>query len=202
MSAEEKRDWKSLRGWGRDVSTNVAGGLLTTAIIALLGLAVSFVAPLRSWVFGFVFLYGWALVLLIGASGFVGFFLARRLGSPRVEVPAPFAVSAVPREHPPFQPDQLGERVIDVLRYADGRWVSLGQLIKFLEVHSRQELILSVRSLSKEGWAEEHDDNYIRNEDAQAFRLGPPGVAFAKAKGFQTQTEFERSQQQDGGTDS
>lgn len=193
MSSDEGRDWKSFQGWGRDVSTNVVGGLLTAAIVAVCGLAVSFLAPVRSWIFGFVFLYGWSLVLLVVGSALIGFFLGRRLIAKRVEVPSPFAVSAVPRDRPSFQPDELGERVIDVLRYADGRWVSLAQLIKFLEVHSRQDLILSVRSLSTEGWAEEHEDNYIRKEDAQSFRLGPPGVAFAKAKGFQTQTEFERS---------
>lgn len=198
MSSDENRDRRSLQGWGRDVSTNVVGGLLTAAIIAVCGLAVSFVEPVRTWVFGFVFLYGWSLVLLIVGGALVGFFLGRGLIARKVKVPSPFSVSAVSRESPPFQPDELGERVIDVLRYADGRWVSLGQLIKFLEVHSRQDLILSIRSLSEEGWAEEHGDNYIRKEDMQSFRLGAPGIAFAKAKGFQTQTEFERSRKGTG----
>lgn len=194
MSSGNGRDWGKFRQWSWDVSTNTVGGLLSLAVVALAGLVVSFVHPVRSWLLGFVYLYGWSLIILVLGGVFCGYLIARLSLKRRKEALPLFASAAVPHGLVSFQPDELETRIIDVLRYADGRWVAVGQLIEFLEVSSRQELILAVRHLVIEGWIEGHEDNALRNESSQSFRLGAAGVAFAKANGFETQTEFERKQ--------
>lgn len=182
--------------WGWDVSTNAAGTLLASAIAAVILAAVSFIQPLNQWLFGLVYLWGWALVGLVVVGAICGFSVARyRYRKVMADTASsPFSSAAVPRNAAPFHPNDLESRVLRLLRIADGKWASFGLMARQLAVSSQQDLRQALRRLEAESWIEGHRDNYISKEDAQSFRLADAGITYARANGFQTLTEIEREE--------
>jgi len=180
------------RKFGWDVSTNTVSNLIAAGVLAVAVAAVSLLRPVQAWLSGKVYLYGWGVVLVVVTVMATGYLLGRRRSkAPREE--GAFSVGAYPREPIVFQPDRLQTSLIELMRYADGRWTDRDQVARLLTVSSRQDLDLALSQLEVEGWIEGHDDNYLMKEGNHMFRLAGLGIGFAKGKGYPTQTEFERA---------
>lgn len=183
------------RRWGWEVSTNTVAGVLSAAVIAAFLALGAFVQPLRHWLFSQVPLLGWGLVVIVLVAVFVGAlisFMFCRKCSDTAPARGVFSSAAVSREPEPFEVGDLEERVLRLLRIADGKWADFSFMTKNLAVSSQQDLQQALSRLSGEGWIQEHEDNYVMKEQACRYRLADEGISYARKRGFKTAIEIER----------
>jgi len=192
----ETHDWRRiLRRWWLDVSANAIGGILAALILALFAAAIAASHPLRAWLSGRVFLWGWALVVAIGAAGLTGYCIAwwryRRAQEDLSD--SPFSSGASIGDLAPFEPSDLERRAIRLLRIADGKWVNFETIAENLAVGSQQDLHQALKRLAGIQWIEGHKENFLKHERAYSFRLADAGITFAREHGYETLTEIERN---------
>lgn len=106
------------------------------------------------------------------------------------------STSIAPQASPHYEPDELAVRVVRLLRIADGKWTTMDQMVRFLEVGSRQDLQVTVKKMKSLGWIEAYRDNSSFVEGSQQYRLGGPGIEFARKNGFKTLIEMEREKEE------
>jgi len=90
-----------------------------------------------------------------------------------------------------FSPSSVQTRIIRVLRQLDGQFLSIGDLARFAGSTSHQDLVDDIHGLHDKGWLEAERDNDLKREHARAYRLKGPGLAFARASGFQTAQQIQ-----------
>jgi hypothetical protein len=108
-----------------------------------------------------------------------------------------------PTAPPPaaFLPSAVQTRIIRVLRQLDGQFLSIGDLARFAGSTSHQDLVDDIHGLHDKGWLEAERHNDLKREHGRAYRLKGPGLAFARASGFQTAHQMQLAGHPDGKAD-
>lgn len=117
--------------------------------------------------------------------------------SSKVDAPATAPAAMARAEPTQYEPDELAVRVIRLLRIADGRWTTVEQMARFLEVNSQQDLQHALKKMRSLKWVEAHRANAGRDDSARSYRLDGPGIEFARKQGFPTLTEIEQEKKQE-----
>ena len=181
------------KGWLKDVSGQVAAGLIVLVVTAAVAAAWG---PTRTWLVGTVWTWGWVIPTSIVAAFAAGMAVGWKLWSrsPLISIQLPTPTQAVPPPRKPFSPTPMQEEIIRFLRRGDDVWLTAKALTRCFPVGTA---VGDVEHACRQLLSERFLKDRVNSVRGQFFTLADKGIEFAQEKGFPPGTPREKQNLRD-----